>query len=176
MLEIGLVTVDPDDASYAGSGLTLALFEAKKPALDAAAAEQVANAGEMIEDAEDALDKAETALAEIEAGGSALYGDGYADILAAAEDRAEKAQEALDNIDASASLVARKVALYTGAVNDAFELASALVPYLAANAVVHVTIPTTSGGAGLQRLPASLTEDEPTKAPATTKTLTGTLT
>jgi hypothetical protein len=52
-------------------------------------------------------------------------------------------------------------------------LAEAIVDEIRANAEVTVTI--TTSDAGLQRLPASLVENEPTKAPAASKTLTGTI-
>lgn len=51
--------------------------------------------------------------------------------------------------------------------------ASPIVSHLTANAVVSVTIPTSAGGAGLQRDPAS---SDPTLAPSTAKTLTGSIT
>jgi hypothetical protein len=51
--------------------------------------------------------------------------------------------------------------------------ATAIIEEIQANAVVTVTIGT--GDAGLQRLPASLVQDEPTKAPASPKTLGGTV-
>lgn len=51
-----------------------------------------------------------------------------------------------------------------------------IATYATANASVSVTIPTGSGGAGLQRLPTSIVAGEPTVAPATTKTLSGSIT
>lgn len=48
-----------------------------------------------------------------------------------------------------------------------------LVDYIKNNAVVSVTIGT--GDAGLQRMPASTAEDTPTKAPASAKSITGTV-
>lgn len=55
--------------------------------------------------------------------------------------------------------------------NEAMSLARAIVPYIQDNADVTVTI--TTSDSGLQRMPASTTEDTPTKAPGTNKTLTG---
>ena len=50
---------------------------------------------------------------------------------------------------------------------DAF--ASAVVAHITTNAAVTIKVDT--GDAGLQRLPANLAEDEPTKAPSAQKTL-----
>lgn len=49
-------------------------------------------------------------------------------------------------------------------VADLVEAFAEVIPYITTNAQVKVTI--TSSDAGLQRLPASMVEDEPTKAPA----------
>ena len=53
-------------------------------------------------------------------------------------------------------------------------LAATLFPHFTDNA--QVTVSVTPSDAGLQRLPEVLAADQPTKAPSTTKTLTGTLT
>lgn len=53
---------------------------------------------------------------------------------------------------------------------------ASIATYATANASVSVTIPTGSGGAGLQRLPTNIVAGEPTVAPSTTKTLSGSIT
>lgn len=50
-----------------------------------------------------------------------------------------------------------------------------IATYATTNASVSVTIPTGSGGAGLQRLPSSIVAGQPTDAPSTNKTLSGSL-
>jgi len=53
---------------------------------------------------------------------------------------------------------------------------ASIATYATSNASVSVTIPTGSGGAGLQRLPTTLVAGEPTVAPSTNKTLSGSIT
>lgn len=73
----------------------------------------------------------------------------------------------------SAFVTGLRYAYLTEAAAKAQLQAWALKTYLTGNA--EVTTNVTDTDAGLQLLPATLAEDEPTKAPAATKQLTGTL-
>jgi hypothetical protein len=59
-------------------------------------------------------------------------------------------------------------------IADLCTMIASLVSYIQGNAEVDVSI--TTSDSGLQRLPASLVENEPTKAPSGTKHLAGVVT
>lgn len=64
---------------------------------------------------------------------------------------------------------AQKISLIQGMADYSEALATAIIEEIQANAEVTVKVGTSD--AGLQRLPANLAENEPTKAPASQKTL-----